>query len=36
MIAEYGFRIEFGYIQASILVLLIMGAILDIINTWHD
>jgi hypothetical protein len=36
MIAEYSFRVEFGYIQAIILALLITTSLVDVIFSWKD
>lgn len=35
MIAEYSFRIEFGYLQAFILTMLLLGLALDVIYNWN-
>lgn len=35
MISEYCFRVEFGYLQGFILVILILGMIIDVIESWN-
>jgi hypothetical protein len=36
MIAEYGFRVEFGYLQATILTALILEMLIKVIADWKD
>lgn len=36
MIAEYCFRVEFGYLQVTILVLLVIAMIFDIVESWNE
>jgi hypothetical protein len=36
MIAEYCFRVNFGYLQAFILTALVVGIIIDVIVTWKQ
>ena len=36
MIAEYCFRVDFGYLQAIILTALIIGIIIDVAVTWKQ
>ena len=36
MIAEYGFRVQFGYIQALILVALILEMFIVVIEGWDE
>lgn len=36
MIAEYVFRVEFGYIQATVLVALITEMLIKVIIDWND
>jgi hypothetical protein len=35
MIAEYCFRVEFGYLQEVILSALIISMIIDIVSDWN-
>lgn len=35
MIAEYCFRVEFGYLQGFILSALIIGMIIDVVQDWR-
>lgn len=36
MIAEYCFRVSFGYLQGSILLLLLLRMIIDVIDNWNN
>lgn len=36
MIAEYCFRVEFGYLQGFLLITLVIGLILDVVNYWRE
>lgn len=36
MIAEYCFRVEFGYLQAVILTVLVIGIVIDVVVTWKQ
>ena len=35
MIAEYCFRVEFGYLQVIILTALVVGMLIDIVESWN-
>ena len=35
MIAEYCFRVEFGYLQGFILSTLIVGMIIEVVQDWN-
>lgn len=36
MIAEYCFRVEYGYLQGFILGILIILMIIDVLNNWNE
>ena len=36
MIAEYAFRVEFGYLQGFILSMLIIGMTIDVVDNWNS
>ncbi len=36
MIAEYAFRVEFGYLQGFILSMLIIGMSIDVVYNWNS
>lgn len=36
MVVEYCFRVEFGYLQGFILIVLIIGLIIDVVHTWKE
>jgi len=35
MIAEYCLRVEFGYIQAILLTVLLSAAVIDVVQSWN-
>ena len=35
MVAEYCYRVEFGYLQAIILTALVVGMLIDIVESWN-
>lgn len=35
MVAEYCFRVEFGYLQAITLTTLVIGMLIDIVESWN-
>ena len=36
MVAEYCYRVECDYLQAIILIILVIGMVIDIVESWNE